>query len=76
MKIAILLTCHDRKEKTLKCLHSLYSTYKNYDTYLVDDGCTDGTPEAVMATFHNVHIIKGNGNLFEQRNVYGMESSS
>lgn len=70
MKIAILLTCHDRKEKTLKCLHSLYSTYKNYDTYLVDDGCTDGTPEAVMATFHNVHIIKGNGNLFWSRGMY------
>lgn len=70
MRIAALLTCHDRKEKTLKCLKSLYDVCKDCDTYLVDDGCTDGTSDAVKEEFHKVHVIKGDGNLFWSRGMY------
>ncbi|MWW25907.1 glycosyltransferase family 2 protein [Algibacter lectus] len=67
-KIAVLLTCHNRKAKTLESLKSLYlnkvpSGY-TFDVFLVDDGSTDGTAEAVKEEFPKVNIITGNGNLF------------
>lgn len=40
------------------------------DVYLTDDGCTDGTPEAVRQQFPQVHIIHGDGNLFWNRGMY------
>ena len=72
--IATLLTVHNRKEKTLACLGNLYKQLpiRGYqtDVYLTDDGCTDGTSEAVKAKFPQVHIIKGDGNLFWNRGMY------
>lgn len=72
--IAILLTVHNRKTKTLECLKQLYSQLplKNYqvDVYLTDDGCTDGTPEAIKILFPQIHIIRGNGSLFWNRGMY------
>lgn len=66
--IAVLLTCHNRREKTLACLTSLYQCHlpEKYilDAFLVDDGSTDRTTEAVQAKFPDVNIIEGNGNLF------------
>jgi GT2 family glycosyltransferase len=35
-----------------------------FDVFLVDDGSTDGTKEAVKKRFPIVNIIQGNGNLF------------
>lgn len=66
--IAILLTCFNRREKTLQCLQSLYQqscipTIK-LTSYLVDDASTDGTAEAVRESFPDVHLIQGTGNLF------------
>ncbi len=69
-KIAVLLTCYNRKEKTINCLKSFYKTIGNandniiFDTYLVDDNSTDGTSEAISMLFSNVTIIKGSGHLF------------
>lgn len=72
--IAVLLTVHNRKEKTLRCLQNLFKQEipADYliDVYLTDDGCTDGTPEAIRAQYPQVHIIKGNGNLFWNRGMY------
>jgi len=66
--IAALMTCHNRRETTLRCLKSL-KDQKNLDKvtldiYLVDDGCTDGTASAVKVNFPEVIIIQGDGNLF------------
>lgn len=66
--LAILLTCHNRKNKTIACIQSLYnadipSNY-NVDVYLTDDGSTDGTSEAVLDMFPLVKVIKGDGSLF------------
>jgi GT2 family glycosyltransferase len=72
---AILLTCHNRKEKTINCLKSLYkaidlSNYEiKFDIYLVDDGSTDGTCEEINKHFPAVIIIKGPGNLFWARGM-------
>lgn len=66
--IAVLITCHNRLEKTTTCLKSLYTCLlpENYvfDIFLVDDGSTDGTSEAIKKEFKEVNIIQGNGNLF------------
>lgn len=67
-KIAVLITCHNRKEKTLNCLNSFFNaTYPpsyNFDIYLVDDGSSDGTKEAVIQLYPKVTLILGNGNLY------------
>ena len=73
-KIAILITCHNRKDKTLACLNNLYISIKlvkdcYFDIYLVDDGCTDGTSECVQNEFPNVKIVKGDGNLYWNRGM-------
>lgn len=77
MNIAVLLTCFNRKEKTLGCLQSLYNALDFYNknsenelinlfVYLTDDGCTDGTANAILGTFSdkNIQIIQGTGSLF------------
>lgn len=66
--IAVLLTVHNRKEKTLRCLHDLFvqESVEGYtiDVWLTDDGCTDGTPEVIVQRWADVHIVKGDGNLY------------
>ena len=74
INIAILLTVFNRKIKTIECLEHLYKLlpidgYK-VDVYLTNDGCTDGTPEAVKEQFPEIIIIQGNGNLFWNRGMY------
>ena len=73
MILAVLLTCHNRKEKTLKCLENLYSqsNIENIaiEVFLVDDGSTDGTGEAVKIRYPNVRVIKGTGELYWNRGM-------
>ena len=68
MSIAVLMTCHNRKLKTLATLESLFKQILTSEialnTYLVDDGSTDGTAEAVQQTYPQVKIFSGDGNLF------------
>ena len=72
MKIAVLLTCHNRKEKTTAFLRSLagqtYSRDCELDIFLNDDGSEDGTKEAVLnlkGILNNVgmelYIVEGSG---------------
>lgn len=71
--IAVLLTVHNRKAKTLSCLKELYNQIVpdgfSLEVYLTDDGCTDGTPEAIKAEFPQVNIISGNGSLYWNRGM-------
>lgn len=68
--IAILLTCYNRKEKTLSALNALAEAVKAYPKelkttiYLTDDGSTDGTGDAVRSNFPEAHVLKGSGHLF------------
>ncbi len=67
MRIAVLMTCHNRREKTLQCLRSLRlqsGERFNPTIWLVDDGGTDGTSEAVKSEFPDARLIRGDGNLF------------
>ncbi len=72
--IAVLLTVYNRKIKTLKCLENLFIQLplKEYqvEVYLTEDGCTDGTPEAISQQFPQVHIIHGKGDLFWNRGMF------
>mgnify|MGYP003571332143 CR=1 FL=1 len=72
--IAVLLTVHNRKDKTLACLSQLFDQeipekYR-FEVFLTDDGCIDGTPEAIKSHFPEVHIIQGDGNLYWNRGMY------
>lgn len=73
MKLAILLTVHNRKEKTLLCLENLrrqiLSKNLNLQVYLTDDGSTDGTYESIRSNFPEIFVIKGSGNLFWNRGM-------
>lgn len=68
--IAVLLTCHNRKDKTITCLDSLFKSKQlcsndiEMDVYLTDDGSEDGTGYAVRTSFPDVIILQGDGNLF------------
>lgn len=72
LKVAVLLTVHNRREKTLECLQNCYQQIDSmkgdgsyeFAVYLVNDGCTDGTPEAVAESYPQTHIIRGDGSLF------------
>ena len=70
MKIAVLLTCFNRREQSLRCLSSLFSIIQKCDIYLVDDGSTDGTFDAIRANFPQVKLIKGDGSLFWNRGMH------
>lgn len=74
--IAVIITCFNRCKKTTSCLQHLFNARDSYNNtgenkirlsiYLTDDGCTDGTAEAVKKLCSNeeLHIIQGTGNLF------------
>ena len=66
--IAVLMTCFNRREATLKCLRALYdqniAENVDFNVYLVDDGCTDGTGVAVRRQYPKVRVLQGNGNLY------------
>lgn len=74
MRIAVLIACHNRKEKTLVCLAALFQNTLpegySLDVFLVDDGSTDGTSEKVSAQFPYVHILHGDGSLFWNRAMH------
>ena len=76
--IAVLITCFNRKEKTLTALRNLYKAHRNtsflfnFQVYITDDGSSDGTAEAVLNYFPEVILLKGTGDLYWTR---GMRNS-
>lgn len=72
--IAVLITVHNRKVKTLKCLEYLFAQQDidgyQIEIYLTDDGCTDGTREAIIQIYPKVNIVDGDGDLYWNRGMY------
>lgn len=73
IRLAALLTCHNRRVETLECLKALYEqilpSFVKLSVYLVDDGSTDGTSESVRHLFPHVNLIAGDGQLFWNRGM-------
>lgn len=68
-RIAVLMTCYNRVETTLRCLERLGAASARvadakFDVWLVDDASPDGTGERVKAAYPEVNVIRSSGNLF------------
>jgi GT2 family glycosyltransferase len=73
--IAVLLTCHNRKDKTIQCLTHLFEQQSlnedfKIEVFLVDDASTDSTAESIKKQFPKVYIIQGNGTLYWNRGMH------
>ena len=59
---AVLMTCHNRREKTKACLASLKNqdlpAGLSLDLWLVDDGSSDGTADMVRETWRDAHLLE------------------
>lgn len=67
VKIAVLMTCHNRISSTTACLKELKNQkYINtsIDLFLVDDGSIDETANAALLIFPEANIFTGDGNLY------------
>lgn len=66
--VAVLIACHNRRAKTIGCIEGLLRSQAfdrfRIGLYLVDDGSTDGTSEAVYRSFPAAHVIRGDGSLY------------
>ena len=72
--IAVIMTCHNRRDSTLLCLKALYRQNPGeeiqVEVYLLDDGSTDGTSGAVKSEYPEVHVLNGDGSLFWNRGMH------
>jgi GT2 family glycosyltransferase len=69
VRIAVLLTCFNRRARSLAALAALHRQAGrgmafDLDIYLVDDGSTDGTGPAVRAAFPQVTVLEGTDALY------------
>lgn len=66
VRIAVLMTCFNRRALTIGCLETLRNQawFREEDLFLVDDGSSDGTGEAVLAAMPGANVIRGDGALF------------
>lgn len=72
--MAVLMTVHNRRETTLDCLRLLdgqtgRGSDFDLEVFLVDDGSTDGTAEALAEEFPSVTVIPGDGDYFWARGM-------
>ena len=65
-KVVALLTCHNRRDLTVKCLKLLEaaSSGLSVSIVLVDDGSSDGTAEAARQQWPGIRVVDGDGELF------------
>lgn len=64
------MTAHNRREQTLTCIKRILEECPSLHVYLTNDGCTDGTVDALKSECPNVIIIEGTGDLYWNRGMY------
>jgi GT2 family glycosyltransferase len=73
-RVAIIMTSHNRREKTIACLQALSASqcvgHVELNAVLADDGSTDGTAEAVGQAYPWVRVVYGDGSLFWCRGMH------
>lgn len=72
--LAVVMTCHNRRAKTLACLAALRDAAQDagiaHAIYLFDDGSSDGTAEAVCAQEPSATVLRGDGTMFWNRGMH------
>lgn len=73
-RLAVLMTCHNRRKMTLRCMRELLAQLGKEDrVFLVDDGSTDGTGNAIESfnaeaqrrgEAARVSVLVGDGSLY------------
>jgi GT2 family glycosyltransferase len=66
IRTALVIPVHNRRDTTLQCLGSLSRVNReqlDVKIFVVDDGSTDGTSEAIRRQFPDVDVIRGDGTL-------------
>lgn len=67
-RVAVVLTCHNRRDATLKSLRYLFAQDLPPQTFIsafmVDDGSSDGTGAAVAEEFPQVTLFPESGSLY------------
>ncbi|MEZ5176879.1 MAG: glycosyltransferase family 2 protein [Acidimicrobiales bacterium] len=67
VRVVAVAAAHDRRDLTVRWVRSLVAsdlTGLALHVVLVDDGCTDGTAEAVRAVLPSVEVVRGDGSLY------------
>lgn len=70
LRIAAVLTCFNRKDKTRDCLEALFSSAQRLadrirlHVIVTDDGSSDGTGEMLCGRFPQVEVLRGDGGLY------------
>ncbi|MDB5917987.1 MAG: hypothetical protein JWR40_2221 [Massilia sp.] len=66
--IAVILTCFNRRQKTLACIDAVLAQTAfdevALDFFVTDDGSSDGTADALIARHAAIRLLKGDGSLF------------
>lgn len=63
-KVSIVIPTYNRKQDVLECLASSQNLdYPNFETIVIDNGCTDGTSEAIEQRFPDVKLVRNDKNL-------------
>lgn len=70
--LAVLITCHNRRETTLRALHQIAAQAPVFDVrvFVHDDASTDGTVAAIEASFPDTVIVHGKGDAFWNGGLY------
>lgn len=66
VKVALVIPVHNRRETTLQALRSLSRIDKSgldIRIFIVDDGSSDGTSEAITRDFSEVTLVRADGTL-------------
>lgn len=67
MRIAVIMTCFNRVEKSVRLLNQLFEDVpegSELQVFLVDDASSDGTANRVQQLAQSIEVIPGTGRLF------------
>jgi GT2 family glycosyltransferase len=66
--IAVILTCFNRRQKTVACVDAVLAQSASDDVlldfFITDDGSHDGTADALVLKCGRIRVLNGNGSLF------------
>ena len=65
MDLSVIIINWNTRELLMNCIHSVYNTLQGqlFEIWVVDNGSSDGSPEAVQRQFPDIHLIQNQQNL-------------